>query len=61
MTAFVNLTSALARQKFSGTEMSNDQAKQTNKKPIQNVRQYLDVPVYILFLHIFFCSGKLEL
>lgn len=54
------MTSALARQKFSGTEMSNDQAKQTNNKTTWNVRKYVDVPSYILFLHIFLCSSKLE-
>lgn len=53
MTALVSLTSDLTWQKFPGIKRSNEQAKQTNKKPAQNVRKYL-------FLHIFFCSSKLE-
>lgn len=53
MTTFVSLTSDLAWQKFPFTKMSNDRAKQTTKKPAQNVRKYLNIPAYIL-LHIFF-------
>lgn len=40
--------------------MTNVQAKQTNNKTAQNVRKYFDVPSYILFLNIFFCSSKWE-
>lgn len=34
--------------------------KLNKQKTSPSVRKYFDVPAYILFLHIFFCSSKLE-